>query len=269
VERFWVPGAHLDDEYPTPTSEELTAAWVAMTHRETHPMEGVFGVWSVPEQPVTALASVDLCEVIRQTSVALDHVTGMPPRIRSRYPVDSWFHRDVSDLNYEESVVITGVRVAMNHGLVPPMHDLDETRELLQLWRSKGVYITANTSTLPGCELATIRDFSERNGLSDCFDALLLPRNHDGSGTVTKAVALQQLAATLDIDLTKTPFVHIDDSLHHIAAFSRQFEQYDTMGLFIPSHTDNADPLTDSHCESPALSFARATSILRAQGVAV
>jgi hypothetical protein len=238
-----------------------------MTGRATQPLEGVFGAWSEPEQPIIAIASIDLCEVLRQTSVALDHITGMPPSVRSRYPYNSWFHRDVTDHNYEESVVVTAVRVAMNHGLVAPMHDLDETRDMLTYWRSQGVYITANTSTLPGCELGTIHDFTERYGLANCFDALLLPRNFDGKGTMTKAVALELLAETVGVDLAKTPFVHIDDSLHHIEAFSRQFEQYGHMGLFIPSHADNAFEPTPNHYQSPAESFMQATEFMRAQGV--
>jgi hypothetical protein len=129
------------------------------------------------------------------------------------------------------------------------------------------VYVIANTSTLPGCELGTIQDFSTTYNLSDCFDGLLLPRNHDGRGTVTKATALKSASHDLGLDFAAIPFLHIDDSLHHIDGFVGEHAKHPAMALFIPEHADNTAQRTDMHCETTSEALQKATQFLRQSGV--
>lgn len=266
-DQLWVPGLHLDTEFPTPSEEELALAWTHYTGRHTINPTEVFGAISEPTQPITAVASVDLCEVVRRTSAAFDTVIGEDPHDRSTYAKYDWLHSHDRGPGYAQSVVVSVVRTLMNNGLIAPKEDLVAVRRTLQAWRASGVYVLANTSTLPGCELGTISDFATTYGLKGCFDGLILPRNHDGTGSITKAGALKSTVKDLGVDIYSLPVLHIDDSLHHIDGFTQEYESHDALGLFIPIHADNAHMPTDNHYLTTYEALQQATRFLRQSGV--
>ena len=112
----------------------------------------------------------------------------------------------------------------MHHDHVPPMSLNTAIGSMLRKWRNDGVYVIANTSTLPGCELSTIRFLDEV--YPGCTQGILLPRNHDGLGKITKMQALeatkQAISRESGYDLTDTPVVAIDYAYHHAKSYDEQ-----------------------------------------------
>jgi len=266
-DQLWVPGLHLDTEFPTPTEEQLAIAWANYSGRPTLNPTEVFGAISQPEHEIIAVASVDICEVVRRSAASLDLVIGEEPHDRSTYAKYDWFKPSIHGKDFEASVTTSILRVLMNNSLVHPKEDLQVLRDTLQTWRDAGVYVLANTSTLPGCELGTIADFATTYGLANCFDGIILPRNHDGTGSITKASALKSTVSDLGLDVYSLPVLHIDDSLHHIQGFSQEYTDHNSMGLFIPMHADNAAEPTDMHCASTYEALQQATHFLKRSGV--
>lgn len=217
---LWVPNAgyEFDLEYPVPTIEELQTHWEAYLeeHGRVIAAPGVYGVVRQPTERPTAYASVDLCEVVRQTSAALRSVENNQP---------NWRHEPRDCVHcYAGGLAISGdvvpvVQTLMNHDLVPPTDGVERIGNILREWRSAGVYVFANTSTLPGCELSTIRFFGTH--LPGAFDGMLLPRNYDGSLPLTKGVAARNLLDAFGEGQagTSTTAIHIDDHTHHNAGF--------------------------------------------------
>lgn len=268
-DELWYPGLHLDAEYPVPTDAELTALWETYEPAApAHTTREVYGVYSEPKNDVRAVASVDLCEVVRDSGMGLDEVVGMLPQRRSAYSRGSWF--EITDtqtsVDYERSVVVSGIRAIMHSGLVRPVEHIEAIGSFLRNWRAQGVYVVANTSTLPGCETGTIQHTFARD-LPGCFDALVLPRNHDGKGSITKARALGMLASEAGIELAAVPFVHIDDAPHHIQGFQDLHSTHATMRLFAPEHEDNHTIADDIRCDTPLEAFIGADRHFRERGI--
>lgn len=241
--KLWVPGQHLDHEYPTPDDAELGELWEEYSGQSARSTKGVYGVYNAPRDPV-AVASVDLCEVVRETAFNLYDVTGHERRRQHTYAAGTWFDREVAGLEYELNTVTSIIRVMMNAGHVEPVEGIEEIRETLVSWRENDVYVVANTATLPGCEAGTITHTLTRD-LHGCFDALILPRNWDNEGTVSKAAALSILASEVKLDLDSIPLIHIDDAQRHINAFQNDFLEHPQARFFVPHAVGtypNADP---------------------------
>jgi hypothetical protein len=263
---LWYPGLHLDDEYTVPDDTELRYLWKNYTDKKVvHTTNQVYGVYSEPER-VTAVASIDLCEVVRDTAVGLDQVTGSTLGRRSRYSEKTWFDKKLVGNDYEKSVVISAVRAIMDSGLIEPVKDISAIRAILQKWRAVGVYCVANTSTLPGCERGTITHTLQRD-LLGCFDGLVLPRNHDGSGAVSKAAALSIVAEEAHIPLATLPLIHIDDAAHHILGFENCYQSQPRAKLFAPLHSDNQTIAAEYGCLSPLAAFQQADVHFQEHGV--
>jgi hypothetical protein len=255
----------LDEEYPVPSNEELCELWTTyQPGKQALPLERVYGVHNPPASPPRGIASIDLCEVIRDTAVALDMATGVSLGRRHIYSTDTWFDKSERGKDYETSVVVSIIRAAMDEGLVRPVDDIQAIRRIIEDWHQQGIYCVANTSTLPGCERGTIAHTLARD-LSGCFDALVLPRNHDGTGTVTKATALDLLAEQAGLDVDSLPMVHIDDAPHHIADFQTYYSNSSRLKLFSPVNATNSHILSDMHCTSPLQAFERANEYLMAE----
>lgn len=266
--QLWLPGQELHTEYPIPSNDELQDMWKNY-HAEQATVascEGVLGVYRVPDEPVRAIASIDLCEVIRDTAGALAEATGTRDIVTpGTYAGGTWYDGNRTSRDYEARVITSVLQVLMSEGHVPPLEDIPAVASLLRRWRANGVYCVANTSTLPGCEAGTITHTLGRD-LPDCFDALILPRNHDGSGPLTKAKALGVLATEAGIDAPHLPIVHIDDMPHHIQGFRDHYTGR-VLGLFSPIMKGLVvtDPLVQS--ETPLAAFERAEQHFIEQGV--
>ena len=251
-EGLWLPGMHLDEEYHTPDDAELETLWEAYNPDGTaEACTDVYGVFT-RRDGIRAVASVDLCEVVRDTVLGLDEATGVYPKRRSTYGTGTWYREDVSDPNYQESVIVSAIRALMGKGLVRPVEHIDAIATMLRNWRAQGVYVVANTSTLPGCERGTIQH-TLAEYLPGCFDALVLPRNHTGTGSMTKARALEAITTQAGIPLLDMPFVHIDDALRHVNSFRAQYGRHADIGLFVPLHADNKTTEPGVNQPSPSM----------------
>lgn len=263
---LWMPGQHLDDEYPTPTDEELCDLWQNYTGTESYPLTNIYGVFSKPDE-VRAVASIDLCEIVRETSISMHLSLGQEGPDRG-YSIGRWFSAEIAGEEIESSVVTNVIRVLLANNHIQPVAGIGRIRSILLNWRTQGVYTVANTSTLPGCERSTIGHTLGSN-LPRCFDALLLPRNHDGKGKLTKAGALLVLAAEAGLPLHDIPLVHIDDTWHHIASFQSTFTEHGQSRFLMPyvfvSHPNGEL----EQPQTPLEAFEAADEHFREQGVIV
>lgn len=262
---LWLPGRGMDlsHEYPTPSQAELTEHWQSYApDAQLVEAPGVFGVIQVPETLPEVVVSVDVCEVLRQSHASLrkvEDVTDSPIK-------DNIFNYRQSLYSKDDRDVVSIIRVLMNNNLVMPVEDIDKIAALMQDWRSQGAYIVANTSTLPGCEPATIDFFNTY--LPDCFNGLLLPRNHDGTQPLTKGVAIKNLIEKFRADFGSVPklAMHIDDAPHHQHGFIREHESETDyqVATFAPYYKlDVEHPATTSIGETPYETFRIAHQFIR------
>lgn len=217
-QQFWVPGRgiELHDEYPVPSAEALQAKWQAYLGEgiKIIAAPGVYGAVRVPEDTPRVYASVDVCEVLRETHLSMRKVEEPEPK-----PVQN-IHAYADGLSFANSKDITSVlQVMMTNALVEPVTGIEEIASIVREWRKQGAYVIANTSTLPGCENGTIEFFDEY--LPDCFDGILLPRNHDGSLPLTKGIAGKNVVELFSPGERVTA-IHIDDSQHHNVSFRNE-----------------------------------------------
>lgn len=261
--QLWVPGMLLDNDYPIPSNEELTSAWSEYLGEQAIAAEGVFGVFRAAGN-IAALASIDLCEVVRESSHMVDHVYGLEPHRRAHYKNGTWAEHIEEDI--ERATTMPIVQAAMNADLMVPDSDIEAIVDIMRGWRANRVYVAANTSTLPGCELATVNLFLDRH-MKGCFDALVLPRNHDGKGSMTKALALSILASEIGLDENAVPLLKIDDATHHINSFLSAYGEHARSAFFIPAHAGNVDAPEELKTETSLEAFVRADEFLRKEGV--
>lgn len=212
---LWLPGREhsLGKEYPTPSPKELTDSWSDyLDGRPVVTAPNIFGAVQLPEQPPTGYASIDLCEVVRQTA-------------ESVYAVEKPNDRPDCIHCYAGGLAIQGdaeavTQTLMNSGQIPPDSDIAPIADIMRSWRNDGIYVFANTSTLPGCEISTIKFLKEY--LKGTFDGILLPRNHDGLSPTNKGTAARNLVQLLRKDPSvEQTIIMIDDKTHHHVDFRR------------------------------------------------
>lgn len=263
-EQLWVPGQgyRLSAEHPVPPTEELQAHWQAYLRGSDDivvPAPGVYGVvraLQAGERP-RAYASVDLCEVVRTTSLSMRKVEEPEPRDVS------CIHCYGHGLSVANDIAV--VQVLMSKDLIAPTKDVDAVASQLRHWRALGVYVVANTSTLPGCELGTIRFL--RRYMPGAFDGLLLPRNHEGTAALTKGVAARQLLQAFGEDVAehRVAAVHIDDVPHHNIAFRKEMRTLPRVeaATFQPQYPTHFPPDDGAIlAATPLEAFARAHDFL-------
>jgi len=244
--QLWLPGQEMrlfgSNEYPVPLPHELEAAWAAYVGEAAIATPGVYGATRLPNpnNPPNAVLSVDLCEVVRETGAGVRTIE--EPDLRpgssqdSNSPCAHHYGEGLSVHNQIDAASV--VTVLMNGDYIEPVKDIGYIHAILASCRKLGIFVVANTSTLPGCELATIR-FMKRN-LPNAFDGLLLPRNHDNSSPLTKGVAVRMLIdrllfkpSTPENRFPTSPLtvVHVDDVSEHNRNFHRAFEKRDDVGI--------------------------------------
>ena len=217
-QQLWVPGRgiELHDEYPVPSSEALQAKWQTYLGEGAKIIEapGVYGAVRVPDTPPRVYASIDVCEVLRETHRSMRKIEEQEPK-----PIPD-FHAYADGLSFDNAIDRTTVlQVMMSNALVEPVAGIEEIAGVVREWRKQGVYTLANTSTLPGCENGTIEFFDTY--LSDCFDGILLPRNYDGSLPLTKGVAGKNVVELFSSG-EQIVAIHIDDARHHNVSFREE-----------------------------------------------
>jgi hypothetical protein len=259
-------------DYPVITTDELNESWQAYAEREDAPtdMGDLLGVAYMPEEQPAAFISVDLCEVVRMTCASL---WAMEKPYGS--PIDNIHGYGAGmKLIHEDNDITKYVTALMNNDLVRPVEGIDRIGTLVQNWREKGAYVFANTSTLPGCEAATVRYLGER--LLGGFDAILFPRNHENTqGTMNKGVGArllieQCMQAFPEPPAHSIPTVHIDDLSHHLASFRREVSTlpYVDAATYQPLYpSEYAPDPASTHVATPLETFQLVDQHLREKSV--
>ena len=259
---IWVANAghELNLEYPLPSTEELVTAWESYLEASQNVVAApeVFGVVRLPSQRPTAYASIDLCEILRQTGIAVravedQQLATQPPA----YYAASVSVHDVTPIS----------QVLINNNLVPPIDTIEAIAEIVQRWSGDGVYLLVNTSTHPGCELATIRFLKQY--MPRTFDGILFPRNHDGSSPLTKGVAARNVLLALEAgERSATTAIHIDDTTHHDIGFRQAMQALPNVHVatFQPVYPwGNPGDAGSVQTTTPLEAFEQADAFLRQQ----
>jgi hypothetical protein len=220
-----------DQEYISLTNEELLNEWQNLYDVEARPMEGILGVVEYHDQRPDAVLSVDLCDVLRDTCRDYRRAAGLS---------------DIRTHDYQYGVEANGLDICtavvqrlMNRGEVAAVEEVADIANILRAIRAAGALVIANTSTLIGCESATIDERFMATHLRGCFDGIVFPRNHDGTGPISKAIAAAMVMEQEGIDTETTPVVHIDDAPHHVRSFRDYFTSNPRLALFMPPHEGN------------------------------
>ena len=248
--QLWIPGQgmSLESEYPTPTPEELVELWREYDPAGSHSASDiVYGVVSDTDSAPTAIVSVDVCEVLRQSHEAYRRVEDLSDTDISH---DIFMYGSSTLATSNGPDIVSILQVLINNNQVPPVDNIDIIADELRAMRSVGALVVANTSTLPGCEPGTIAFFNAY--LKECFDGVLFPRNHDGTLPATKASVIRSLHKQISDTHGESPslLIHIDDAPHHHQAFtaSQETVHYQTE-LHAPYY-----PLTKPHISDVVVS---------------
>ncbi|MGF7229696.1 MAG: hypothetical protein ACQR33_07005 [Candidatus Saccharibacteria bacterium] len=220
-----LPLDSLTREYPVITPEELQDSWQAYTGRfdKPHTTAELLGAAYMPQEQPKAFVSIDLCEVVRHTCAslwALEQPFGTPIANVHAYGAD------MELIQGDDDKITAYITALMNNGLVREMEGIDDMATLARGWREQGIYTFANTSTLPGCEEATVRFLAER--MMGSLDAILFPRNYGNvAGIMNKGVAARLLIEQCmepfpTPDERAIPVLHIDDVPYHHQAFRKE-----------------------------------------------
>lgn len=257
-QELWLPGQTLDHVYTVPTNTELIDHWSA-THDHSNVIEspGVFGALRTPDAAPRVVVSIDLCEVLRSTLHSMAAVFGKVPSEIGSYSTYG------PNFGVSSSLDRAIVQVLMNHGHVEPNEAIEEISQTLQSWREQDAYCVANTSTLPGCEIATISFLDEY--LPGCFDGILLPRNHDGKAPITKGHALRFAIEELT-DIEDTSALHIDDAPHHCVAVAEHVGGLigrHNVTTIMPLYRDAKHPEGTLPASTPVDAFRQADQVVR------
>ncbi len=241
-ESLWIPGISLDDDFPAITVDALRNQFRGLleTGAAVTDVDSILGTLRVPnpDERITGIVSIDLCEVLRYTARGLAACGGKEDYDGSNYINALWAdERFMNDIIHADNTIQPIVQVMMNNNHVEPIQGIQMIANYIRDWRAQGVYCIANTSTASGCEAATVR-FLQRY-TPNCFDGIVFPRNPDGRGKTTKAAALKQVLTQLD-DFGFVPdfALHVDDTTHHISSMLTE-QPHERMHLFVPAYPEN------------------------------
>lgn len=234
---LWTLDTHPIDESEIPDNYRLLSTWKTYnTNADMVTLPDMFGICELPSEQPSAVISLDLCEVLRETGPSLTRMyTADTDTTSHDYGVyyGDGFLGDREQLSRE--LLLPQLMGAQAVKAVPYAQSI---QALLQRWRHAGVYVIANTSTLPGCELSTT-DFLAQH-YTDSLRGILFPRNHDGKGNLTKAGILAHTKQTIydytGFSLRSTPTIAIEDARHHAEQY---VESCDDTLVYMPAYSWN------------------------------
>ena len=180
-----------------------------------------------PTEVPSAVVSVDLCEVVRQTGLAMLEIRGGTINDMVSNPETGFLDYGIA-LNGWDPEAAQGYKLQyaqnlMFHNKVNPTKHHEAIRSFLRSWQQRGIYTLANTSTPEGCELSTIRFL--QHYYPGCFNGIMFPRNHDGNGATTKAMSvghvLEAMQEETGFEVNRVPILAIDDAPHHAIDFQK------------------------------------------------
>lgn len=240
---FWTFESPLEPHFEAPTSEELATSWQMYHQTEAHQLDGDFvGLFEVPETAPRAVVSLDLCEVLRESGIALESIHNSFEDSTPQAHAQNHEYGDLYSAWQGDARTPTKNRAMLQQLMyleyVAPVPHHEAIQAFLQRWHHNNIYVIANTSTLPGCETSTIKFLADTYPGS--LRGILLPGNHDGLGTTTKPDILRQVKQRIShdtgFDITTSPTIAIDDALHHGKNFA---EEENNVQVFMPAYKWN------------------------------
>ena len=244
IPTLWTLDTHPIHDSDIPDTRKLLSAW-----RENNldadmvALPDMLGICELPSKQPSAVISLDLCEVLRETGPSLTRMYTADTAITSHdygvYYGDGYLG-DREQLSRE--LLLPQLMGAQAIKAVPFAQSI---QTMLQRWRQSGVYVIANTSTLPGCELSTTTFLAQN--YTDSLRGILFPRNHDGKGSLTKAGILAHTKQTIyeytGHHLYDTPTIAIEDARHHGEQYVSESEHTE---VFMPAYSWN-EPLENKN----------------------
>ena len=183
------------------------------------------GVYTECKSGTLGVAMIDMCELLRLTSDAVQEIYEGKPvpedtDYRGKYFKNTEHDPDATDDPEEKTIrrelEMAAIIEAIQSGKAGPVESINKIAQRLYALRNSGYYVVLATSGLRENDKSTLEFVAKY--LPDCFDAALFPRNHDGKGTLSKADALNILAEKIDLNLLETPVAVVDDMEHQIRA---------------------------------------------------
>lgn len=209
---LWVPGQgnDLSAEYPVPPQEQILEKWLEYNpDANTIEAPGVYGVMAKPASAPEVFISLDVCEVMRESHLAIRSVV---------FANEERFSGNIHKYGFGTCLQRAAdyqavLRALVNSGNTQPVPDIDKISRIIEEAADDGAYIFANTSVLEGAELGTIDFFKKHipKGLS----GVAFPRNHHGTLPLTKGVVFKNVVDEFSDPNTEVFAMHIDDTPHH------------------------------------------------------
>jgi hypothetical protein len=200
-------------------------------------LDDMYGICELPDNQPTAILSLDLCEVLRETGPSLTRMYGRT--VGDTLHDYGAYYGDGLLGDREQFSREKILPELMRHNTVTPVPFSEAIHAFLQRWNQAGVYTVANTSTLPGCETSTTQFIADH--YPDVIKGILFPRNHDGKGGTTKASILektkQTLACQTGYDMETIPSFAIEDAHHHAVDYT---EHPSSIQVFMPNYSWNS-----------------------------
>ncbi len=210
---FFNLGLSNPEVLQAPSEDELVEYWNSIFKTDdASPIDGVLGVVNseVVANTNDIIVSVDLDEVVRESFKGMAALSGNTiAELEHMHNYGSDFFGIEGSIQEFTTTLLRGM---MGNDSIEATAELEEINIEIDRLKTMGSIIVANTSTLTGCEFSTIRFL--KTHFDNRFDGLVLPRNHDGNGHLTKGDALIEVDK---ISGERALFTaHIDDSPHHI-----------------------------------------------------
>lgn len=220
-------------------------------------IEGLTGAVRLPKTLPGVVVSVDFCEVLRRTGLTCGIAMGNP-NIERPYEAATGLH------DFDQIVAL--VRHLMKTDQVPPVENAADILAILQAIRSRGALVIGNTSTMSGCEAATIKFIGKH--YPGAFDGVNF--NAGGhiasSGEGTKAFAikriLQEIDPSFEPSISPITIISIDDRPNHNQAFEDTFTRVHT---FAPRCLEAEEPTHSPRSivvDTPLEAFQKALALL-------
>lgn len=253
-----------------PSNDELREIWQEH-HSSSETVElDMYGICETPTKQPTAILSLDLCEIVRETG----------PSLTTIYSADKTAFADDYGNYYGNTLLGDDAQLKrtlllaelMSANYVKPVPYAEALHAFLENWGKQGVYVLANTSTLEGGEESTVKFLAEY--YTAATKGILFPRNHDGLGSTTKAGILRHAKNKLQVatgfDFESIPTIAIEDAHHHATNYMAEDPN---IQLFMPAYTwneplDNIDRITRVEQQLGTLdTFIAADEHIRSRGI--
>ena len=223
---LWYPGQPLTETIRQPGPEEFVLHFASTVWNGNFEpghdfmmLDGSLSALRTPREVPTAIAILDLDDMTGNLGLSLRNLM---------YPEDpsqpEYFNHD-----YGEGMFFSDTDTDIKHPLIrmvknfgeQPVRGIETIRDMVQAWRSAGVYVAFITSALDGAEMSHLDFIAEH--FNEACDGIIITSGH--YLLADKGVAAQRL-----VDFTQvgsgTPVVHLDDISHNTSKVRTALEAH-------------------------------------------